>query len=64
MFKVERMRRSVVVEAAAAIRETGPDRVSVSGLIGPAHLSHGEFNLHFASKDALVAEAVTSGSTR
>jgi hypothetical protein len=37
MFKVERMRRSVVVEAAAAIRETGPDRVSASGLIGSAH---------------------------
>jgi TetR/AcrR family transcriptional regulator, transcriptional repressor for nem operon len=37
MFKVERMRRSVVVEAAAAIRETGPDRVSASGLMGSAH---------------------------
>jgi hypothetical protein len=37
MFKVERMRRSVVAEAAAVIRETGPDRVNVSGLIGPAH---------------------------
>ncbi|WP_230206745.1 TetR/AcrR family transcriptional regulator [Novosphingobium sp. Gsoil 351] len=45
-------------EAANEIRAKGPDGVAVAGLMARAGLTHGGFYAHFASKDALVAEAV------
>lgn len=55
----ERTRRKVLGEAAVAIREVGPDRIGVAGLMAEAGLTHGGFYAHFKSKDALVAEAIT-----
>ena len=55
----ERTRQKVLDEAAAAIREVGPDRIGVAGLMAEVGLTHGGFYAHFKSKDALVAEAIT-----
>src|SRR5687768_11600573 len=54
-----RTRQKVLAEAAAAIREMGPDRIGVARLMAAAGLTHGGFYAHFKSKDALVAEAIT-----
>lgn len=51
-------RERVVREAAAAIRAAGPDRVRVADLMRRVGLTHGGFYAHFASKDALLAEAI------
>ena len=48
----------VLKVAADAIREAGPQRVSVAGVMAKAGLTHGGFYAHFASKDALVAAAI------
>jgi TetR/AcrR family transcriptional repressor of nem operon len=48
----------VLAEAAAAIREQGPDRVGVAELMAKAGLTHGGFYAHFKSKDDLVAAAI------
>ncbi len=51
--------RNRVLEAAAcAIREQGPDNVSVAAVMGEAGLTHGGFYAHFASKNALIAAAI------
>lgn len=50
-------RRRVVEEAARAFRARGVQGVSVPDLMQRAGLTHGGFYKHFASKDALVAEA-------
>jgi TetR/AcrR family transcriptional repressor of nem operon len=55
----ERTRQRVVQEAAAAIREYGPDKIGVADLMAKAGLTHGGFYAHFKSKDDLVAEAIT-----
>ena len=55
----ERTRRAILTEAAAAIRDRGPDRVGVAEIMGKLGLTHGGFYAHFESKDALVAEAIT-----
>jgi TetR/AcrR family transcriptional repressor of nem operon len=55
----ERTRQRVVQEAAAAIREYGPDKIGVADLMAKAGLTHGGFYAHFRSKDDLVAEAIT-----
>lgn len=55
----ERTRRKVVSEAAAAIRQHGPDRIGVADLMAKAGLTHGGFYAHFKSKDDLVGEAVS-----
>lgn len=44
--------------AARALRAKGPERVSVPDIMGEAGLTHGGFYAHFASKDALIAEAI------
>lgn len=55
----QRTRVKVLEEAAAAIREDGPDKIGVAGLMAKAGLTHGGFYAHFKSKDDLVAEAIT-----
>lgn len=51
-------RERVLKEAAKEIRERGPDNVAVAGIMARAGLTHGGFYAHFASKDALVKEAI------
>jgi TetR/AcrR family transcriptional repressor of nem operon len=50
-------RRRIVAGAAAALRARGVSGVGVAELMRQAGLTHGAFYSHFASKDALVAEA-------
>jgi TetR/AcrR family transcriptional repressor of nem operon len=54
----EKTRQRVLKEAARAIREEGPERVGVAGVMARAGLTHGGFYAHFKSKDELVAAAV------
>lgn len=51
-------RERVLREAAKEIRARGPDNVAVTGVMARAGLTHGGFYAHFASKDALVKEAI------
>ncbi|MEV0903082.1 TetR family transcriptional regulator [Actinoplanes sp. NPDC049802] len=51
-------RERIVATAARLFRERGIAGVSVADVMGEAGLTHGGFYKHFASKDALVAEAV------
>lgn len=51
-------RDRVLKEAAKEIRAKGPDNVAVAGIMARAGLTHGGFYAHFASKDALVKEAI------
>ena len=51
-------RDRVVAEAAKAIREQGPQGISVAGVMGAAGLTHGAFYAHFPSRDALLAAGV------
>ncbi len=44
--------------AARALRARGPERVGVQDIMREAGLTHGGFYAHFASKDALIAEAI------
>ncbi|HET9161205.1 MAG TPA: TetR/AcrR family transcriptional regulator [Caulobacteraceae bacterium] len=55
----DRTRQRLLVEAAKAIRRDGPDKVSVAGVMSAAGLTHGGFYAHFASRDDLIAEAVS-----
>ncbi|BEL07485.1 hypothetical protein Q0Z83_056760 [Actinoplanes sichuanensis] len=52
-------RERIVATAARLFREHGIAGVSVADVTAEAGLTHGGFYKHFASKDALVAEAVT-----
>ncbi len=51
-------RARVVKSAAREIRMKGPDKVAVADVMASAGLTHGGFYAHFASKEALVAEAI------
>jgi TetR/AcrR family transcriptional repressor of nem operon len=51
-------RRRVVKAAARAIREEGPFKLGVAGVMAKAGLTHGGFYAHFASKDDLVAAGI------
>jgi len=51
-------RRRIVEGAAAALRARGVSGMGVAELMRRAGLTHGGFYSHFASKDALVAEAI------
>ncbi|USQ94788.1 TetR/AcrR family transcriptional regulator [Caulobacter sp. RL271] len=51
-------RQRVLDEAARAIREDGPHRLGVAGVMARAGLTHGGFYAHFPSKEAFVAEAI------
>ena len=52
--------KEIVAKAAIMLRERGIDGLSVADLMQAAGLTHGGFYRHFASKDALVAEATTA----
>lgn len=52
-----RTREQIVAAASRAFRAEGIAEVSIPGLMGRLGLTHGGFYAHFASKDALVAEA-------
>ncbi len=52
-----RTRKRILETAARAFREKGLDGVGVADLMAEAGLTHGGFYAHFASKDALIAEA-------
>jgi TetR/AcrR family transcriptional repressor of nem operon len=55
----ERTHQRILAEAANAIRTKGPDRVAVAEVMGKVGLTHGGFYAHFASKDELIAHALT-----
>ncbi len=52
-------RARVVQEAARMVRADGAENVGVAQVMASAGLTHGGFYAHFASREALVAEAVT-----
>jgi TetR/AcrR family transcriptional repressor of nem operon len=54
----QKTREKVLKAAAKAIRADGPDRIAVAGVMAEAGLTHGGFYAHFASKEALVADAI------
>src|SRR3954469_979688 len=56
-------RRTVVRTAARLFRERGVDGVSVADVMAEVGLTHGGFYKQFASKEALVAEAVGQAFT-
>lgn len=56
--KKEATHERIVDEAARALRRDGYDGVRVAEIMNEAGLTHGGFYAHFASRDALVVEAV------
>ncbi|HJW41040.1 MAG TPA: TetR/AcrR family transcriptional regulator [Rhizomicrobium sp.] len=50
--------RALLKAAARQLRAEGPDRLSVSGVMKSAGLTHGGFYAHFKSKDALLNETL------
>jgi TetR/AcrR family transcriptional repressor of nem operon len=54
-----RTREKIVKAACRCFREQGIKGVSIADLMEAMGLTHGGFYSHFASKDALVAEAIT-----
>ncbi len=57
--------RARIVEAAGRLfRERGIDAVGVDAVMRAAGLTHGGFYTHFASKEALVAEAAAAALAR
>ena len=54
----EETRTKVVRAASRALRERGPEGVSVAEIMAEAGLTHGGFYAHFPSKEALVVAAV------
>jgi TetR/AcrR family transcriptional regulator, transcriptional repressor for nem operon len=61
---MELHRRTVLHAASKMVRERGVDGVTVPEVMATAGLTHGGFYRHFASKDALVAEACAAGFTQ
>ena len=55
-------REKILAAASRLFREKGFDAVTVAEVMAAAGLTHGGFYGHFASKDALIAEALTLGS--
>ena len=53
----------IVAVAARAIRRTGYDGTGVADLMKEAGLTHGAFYTHFASREALLAEATGQACT-
>lgn len=55
--KKETTHERIVETAARAIRRHGYDGISVAGIMQQAGLTHGGFYAHFASREAMLAEA-------
>ena len=55
----QRTHQKLIEEASAAIRQHGPDNISVAGIMTKVELTHGGFYAHFKSKDDLIAQAIT-----
>lgn len=51
-------REKILRAAAQELRANGPERLGVTDVMRRAGLTHGGFYAHFASKEALVAEAL------
>jgi TetR/AcrR family transcriptional regulator, transcriptional repressor for nem operon len=51
-------RQTIVTTASRLFREKGFDGVGVADIMAAAGLTHGGFYRHFASKEALIAEAM------
>ncbi|WP_308910811.1 TetR/AcrR family transcriptional regulator [Pseudokordiimonas caeni] len=56
----ERTRQAILKEAAQQIREHGPENVGIKSIMASAGLTVGGFYAHFASKDDLVAAAIST----
>lgn len=56
-----RTRARIIETAAHAFRERGVEPVGIAEVMHEAGLTHGGFYAHFASKEALVAEATVLG---
>ena len=54
----EESRRKVLAATAKAIREYGPEGISVASVMSEAGLTHGGFYGHFESKNELIARAI------
>jgi TetR/AcrR family transcriptional repressor of nem operon len=50
----------IIRQAAAQVKRDGPDRLSVDALMRSADLTHGGFYRHFASRQALLEEAISA----
>lgn len=62
--KAAENRERIVDAASRLFRDKGFDGVGVDAIMKEAGLTHGGFYGHFASKEALAAEAVTRGFKR
>jgi TetR/AcrR family transcriptional repressor of nem operon len=51
-------RAKVLKAASRVIRQHGPDRVAVAGVMAEVGLTHGGFYAHFTSKDDLLVQAI------
>ncbi len=60
--KKEQSHRRIVAAAARVMRRDGFKGVAVAEVMKEAGLTHGGFYAHFASRDALLAEAVIHAS--
>ena len=59
-----RHRDDLLRAAGRLFRDRGFDRVGIAEIAAAAGLTHGAFYTHFASKDALCAEAIARASRR
>jgi TetR/AcrR family transcriptional repressor of nem operon len=57
-------RERIIAAAASAIRVHGPDGVSVAAIMKSVGLTHGGFYAHFASKEELIAEALSRATAQ
>jgi TetR/AcrR family transcriptional repressor of nem operon len=56
----EETRQKVLKAASRALREKGPDRLTVPEVMSAVGLTHGGFYAHFKSKDDLIAATIDS----
>lgn len=58
----EAVRTAIVAHASPALRRDGIHGVSIPALMKRVGLTHGGFYAHFADRDELVAEAITTAA--
>ncbi|HEY1708119.1 MAG TPA: TetR/AcrR family transcriptional regulator [Rhizomicrobium sp.] len=56
----EETHQKLLKAASRALREKGPDRLTVPEVMAAVGLTHGGFYAHFKSKDDLIAKAIDS----